>query len=135
MPTRPADGDIADFTTDEAGLAELHPANTRQEDLGKHASAIVILWFQVNFDLLRIGIAHAVALPLLLESGESLGIAFVKGVLQRPVQKLQRLLLGVDGGFGQKAESVSVPPGGQALGPVPLGQDAAALVQIALLNG
>ena len=102
VTARPADGDIADFAADDAGPAELHPANTRQENTGEHLPAIFVPWPQIDSGLLRIGIAQAVVPPLLPEHRESPGAAFVKGILERPVQKLQHLLLGVDGDSDRK---------------------------------
>ncbi len=88
------DGDIADFSADDAGFAEFHPSDFRQEDLGKHLAPILVQRVQIEMNVIGIGITKTVVREFLFEPGKFLGGGLIEGVLERAREMLQRLLLG-----------------------------------------
>ncbi len=104
LAARLADGDVLHRTQHGPAMAVAQPAQLGQED------ATVTL---IEFDLLRIGIAEAVALAFLLEAREFRPLG--EEVAVGPLQILERLLQRVHRRIGQPCRFCAVAPLGEQL--------------------
>lgn len=118
-----ADGDVAQLADRFAAVAVAQPAELGQED------AAVGL---IQLDLLRVGIAEAVALPLAFEARE-VG-APLEEVLVGFFEVFQRMLQRVDGGFSQPGRFGAVAPGRQPFGHRHVADELAAGFAVGLLQ-